>query len=155
MSKAISFSPSVNIARDQDREFYYIPTDNARRVYQQIIENYSNSAAHSFCIIGPYGTGKSAFILALERHLKANAKYFDPLNGTFQDIEEFEFLNIVGESDSFINLLVVLLLLIVSMFLICSLAGTSVSFISFATLLQLFKKYVMIFVRSFSKAVLS
>lgn len=63
------------------------------------------SGLHSFTVIGSYGTGKSAFIVALEKHLSGEHEYFEPLNGHFNGCKEFEFLNIVGEKESFLQAL--------------------------------------------------
>ncbi|ELR71711.1 hypothetical protein C900_02296 [Fulvivirga imtechensis AK7] len=40
---------------------------------------------------------------ALEKNLKDEVTYFEPLNGQFQGLKKFEFLKIVGESESFIK----------------------------------------------------
>jgi hypothetical protein len=102
---ANSFSPSVNIVRDQEKDsFSYLPTNNSRRIYDLICSNFE-SGLHSFTIIGSYGTGKSAFIIALEKHLSGQNQYFEPLNGHFNGCNKFEFLNIVGEKDSFLDAL--------------------------------------------------
>ncbi len=102
---ANSFSPSVNIIRDQEKDtFSYLPTNNSRRIYDLICSNFE-SGLHSFTMIGSYGTGKSAFIIALEKHLSGKADYFEPLNGHFNGCKAFEFLNIVGEKESFLNAL--------------------------------------------------
>ncbi len=99
-----SFSPSVNIVRDSDKGLRYLPTNNSRRVYEQIASNF-RSGMHSFNIIGSYGTGKSAFLLALEKHLAGNESYFEPVNGQFNGCKQFKFINIVGYKGSFIEAL--------------------------------------------------
>lgn len=98
----ISFSPSVNIIRDKDKSLHYIPTSNSHRIYDQIIHNYSTTSTRSFNIIGSYGTGKSAFLIAFEKQLKGS-KIFGKLNGAFKGIKDFEFLNIIGEYSSIIE----------------------------------------------------
>lgn len=100
---ASSFSPSINIVRDQGKQaFSYLPTNNSRRIYDLICSNFK-SGLHSFTVIGSYGTGKSAFIVALEKHLAGEAQYFDPVNGQFNQCKRFEFLNIVGQKSSFLE----------------------------------------------------
>lgn len=92
------FSPSINIQRDQDRSFQYIPTRNGERAFQKITSAFSQGTK-SFNVIGAYGTGKSAFILALEKVLNHKASYFpNPFNGT---IDQFENTFVVGEYTSF------------------------------------------------------
>lgn len=99
-----NFSPSVNIVRDTDKSFHYIPTNNSRNIYQQIASNF-RSGVHSFNIIGSYGTGKSAFLLAFIKHLTGEQNYFQPVNGQFNGCKKFRFLNLVGFSGSFIEAL--------------------------------------------------
>lgn len=98
------FSPSINISRDQGKEIHYIPTSNSRAVYQQIASNFK-VGLHSFNIIGSYGTGKSAFLLALNKHLTGVESYFSPVNGQFNGCNDFKFINVIGESGSFISAL--------------------------------------------------
>lgn len=93
------FSPSVNIIRDEKKPLHYIPTTNARRIYDQILSEYK-SGTHSFNIIGSYGTGKSAFLMAFQKTLKGEAEFFAPVNGQFKGWKDFEFLNLVGEYKS-------------------------------------------------------
>jgi hypothetical protein len=96
-----TFSPSINVDRDFNKEFDYIVTSNSRQIYDQLIRNVE-SGIHSFSIIGSYGTGKSSFLLALKKHLDINesVSYFEPLNGKFPQIKEFEFDYIVGKYGS-------------------------------------------------------
>jgi len=93
------FSPSINIERDWDKELSYVPTNNSIQIFNQIKNNFK-SGIHAFNIIGTYGTGKSSFILALEKNLKREKEYFEPMNGQFNDVNNFEFINIVGEYKS-------------------------------------------------------
>jgi len=99
---ASKFSPSINIVRDAGKEISYFPTANARRIVQQIVNDYK-VGIRSFNIIGSYGTGKSAFLLALEQNLRGQRQDFESVNGYFGDIQEFEFLNIVGEYNSIVD----------------------------------------------------
>ncbi len=97
-----SFSPSVNLIRDADQELHYIPTANAKRIYDQILNDFK-TGIHSFNIIGSYGTGKSAFLLAFARTLHGTQTYFGSPNGHFGGIHDFEFLNFVGAYRSIIE----------------------------------------------------
>lgn len=97
-----NFSPSANIIRDIDKPLYYIPTNNSKQIFQAIATNF-DSGLHSFTIIGSYGTGKSAFLLALEKTLKQEQVFFDAIEGQFKNCETFEFINIVGANRSIIK----------------------------------------------------
>lgn len=95
------FSVSTNIIRDQGRDIHYIPTPNAKQVFERIANNY-RSGHRAFNIIGSYGTGKSSFLWALEQNLEGkNDSYFGSVNGQFNGIKSFEFVNFIGESRSF------------------------------------------------------
>jgi len=93
------FSPSVNIVRDADRPFHYIPTANSQRVYNQILNDYA-LGIRAFSMIGSYGTGKSAFLLAFERTLTGRHLFFPAINGEFKDVKEVQFVNIIGSFSS-------------------------------------------------------
>lgn len=98
------FSPSVNVDRDFNKDFDYIVTSNAKQIYDQLIRNIE-TGIHSYSIIGSYGTGKSSFLLALKKHLDVNdtVNYFEPINGKFLEIKNFEFDYIVGKYGSLID----------------------------------------------------
>lgn len=92
------FSPSINILRDKDNNFQYIPTRNGENAFQKITSSFEQGTK-SFNIIGAYGSGKSAFILALEKVLNGKAEFFiNPFNG---QIDNFESTFIIGEYTSF------------------------------------------------------
>jgi len=92
------FSPSINIQRDQDRWLDYIPTRNGEKAFQKIIKAFEHGTK-SFNIIGAYGSGKSAFILALEKSLNKKADFFlNPLDG---QINSFDTTFLVGNYASF------------------------------------------------------
>jgi len=99
--KSKTYTPSINIIRDFDEEFNYIPTPNAQQVYNQIISNYQKGG-RSFSLIGSYGTGKSSYVLALEHSLNGRNSYFNRAR-LFNEINEFHFLNIIGENKSLIT----------------------------------------------------
>jgi len=95
------FSPSVNIIRDAHLHLDYIPTQNGEKAFQKITSAFFEKGTKSFNLIGAYGSGKSAFILALEKVLNNKAKYFfNPLNGA---IEKFDPIYFVGNYSSFKN----------------------------------------------------
>lgn len=99
-----NFSPSVNIIRDFDKELNYIPTENANRVFKQIIGDFQ-TGTHAFNIIGSYGTGKSAFLWAFAKQLTDKHDFFGSINSRFSEIRQYHFWNIVGDyvsiSDAF------------------------------------------------------
>lgn len=74
---ANNFTTSVNILRDTERVFNYIPTPNAKQVVSQIVNDFKKGI-RSFNIIGTYGTGKSSFLLALEQSIQGIKRYFEP-----------------------------------------------------------------------------
>ena len=88
----VSFSPSVNIIRDRDKELNYVVTKNSVKVASQILSDFRNQI-HSFSIIGSYGTGKSSFLWAFEKNLKKEKDFFFNLNGEYDKVR---FINIVG-----------------------------------------------------------
>lgn len=98
-----SFSPSINIVRDQDISRYYHPTPNSIRAYETIANNF-RSGVHSYNIIGSYGTGKSAFLLAFTKHLQNQESIFSPVEGKFNDCTKFRFINLVGKYESIIDI---------------------------------------------------
>jgi len=96
------YSPSINIIRDFDKPFQYIPTPNSKSVYDLIINNYF-IGVRSFNIVGSYGTGKSSFIWAFEKNVNNKIKVFPQLNGYFKALNKFEFFPIIGDYASFIE----------------------------------------------------
>ena len=92
------FSPSINIQRDQNQEFHYISTRNGEKAFQKITSAFSGGTK-SFNIIGAYGSGKSAFILALDKVLNNKEKFFS--NPFKEDFNSFETTFIIGKYSSF------------------------------------------------------
>lgn len=93
------YSPSINILRDANSDLDYVPTRNGEKAFQKITSAFFEKGRKSFNLIGAYGSGKSAFILALEKVLNKKADYFiNPLNGA---INSFEPTFIVGSYSSF------------------------------------------------------
>ncbi|MCH7973382.1 MAG: hypothetical protein IH949_05775 [Bacteroidetes bacterium] len=90
-----NFSPSINIIRDQDKDFEYITTPNSERVIENLNKNVSRGIK-AFYLVGSFGTGKSSFLLAFEKQLSTGKKIFNtPI--TFNGKTKYEALNIVGD----------------------------------------------------------
>ena len=96
----IGFKISTNIERDANVNLDYILTKNADDVFDRIIYNYGRGQ-HAFSVIGSYGTGKSTFLWALEKHLEGKRKFSKSVASSFKGIKFFQFSRIVGESCSF------------------------------------------------------
>ena len=96
------FSPSINIKRDMSNDYLYIPTRNSISAYNTIASNFK-SGIHSYNIIGSYGTGKSAFLVAFSKHLNKQEEYFNPVNGQFNGCSKFKFIHVVGQYESLIQ----------------------------------------------------
>ncbi|MDG1571397.1 hypothetical protein OZ410_03660 [Robiginitalea sp. M366] len=88
-----NYSTSVNVIRDENIDFNYIPTPNASKAALDIFNNIR--VTHAFNIIGSYGTGKSSFLWALEKSLKGEKPYFGLNRGNFND--SFGFIKLIGE----------------------------------------------------------
>lgn len=99
----MKFNLSTNISQGVNDNFNYIVTPNAQKVYGNIVDSFQ-SGIHSFSIIGTYGTGKSSFLMALERDL-LNNKSSLVSEKVFCRCRRFEFMNIVGEYSSLSMLL--------------------------------------------------
>ena len=96
---ANNFTTSVNIIRDTDRDFNYIPTPNAKQVVSQIVNDFKKGI-RSFNIVGTYGTGKSSFLLAFEQSIKGTKRYYEP---NFLDKPKFDFIKIIGSYASIVE----------------------------------------------------
>ena len=96
---ANNFTTSVNIIRDTDRDFNYIPTPNAKQVVSQIVNDFKKGI-RSFNVVGTYGTGKSSFLLAFEQSVKGEKRYFNP---NFISNPNFDFVKIIGSYTSIIE----------------------------------------------------
>jgi len=96
---ANNFSTSVNILRDTDKDFHYIPTPNAKQVVSQIVNDFKKGI-RSFNIIGTYGTGKSSFLLALEQSISGTKRFFEPNFGASPKVD---FVKIVGTYTSIVE----------------------------------------------------
>ena len=98
------YIPSINIEYQKPEDLQYLITPNARAVLGTIIERF-RSGTHSFQIIGSYGTGKSSFLLELQRELQKEQSDFIQNKRVFNNFEKFEFCNIVGDYASMANVL--------------------------------------------------
>jgi ribosomal protein S15P/S13E len=96
---ANNFTTSVNIIRDTDRDFNYIPTPNARQVVSQIVNDFKKGI-RSFNVVGTYGTGKSSFLLAFEQSIRGTKRYFEP---NFLANPKFDFVKFIGSYASIIE----------------------------------------------------
>lgn len=91
-----NFTTSVNIIRDTDRNFNYIPTPNAKQVVRQLVNDFKKGV-RSFNIVGTYGTGKSSFLWAFEQSVIGKKRYFDP---NFLIDSKIDFLKVIGSYNS-------------------------------------------------------
>jgi hypothetical protein len=101
---AKSYTPSVNIIRDANRELVYYPTPNAVQVVNQIADDFK-IGQRAFNVIGAYGTGKSSLLWAMEQSLRASTesgrKRFFDIN-LIPDAA-VEVVNFVGEYASILD----------------------------------------------------
>lgn len=91
------FSPSINIERDTNQRFDFITTPNVEKVISNIDYDFNNGV-HSFSIIGSYGTGKSSFLWALEKHILGEKKFKTKLKSIQTNC--YEFIKISSEYTS-------------------------------------------------------
>ena len=95
---------STNIVRDEFKQLDYVVTPNTKEIFDRIfVNNYG--ANKSFNLIGNYGTGKSTFLWALEKNLKKEQLFFNDLTPKTGGIVDYEFIKIIGENDSLLNIL--------------------------------------------------
>jgi len=90
------YSPSINIVRDKDVDLNYIPTQNGEKAFNKIVLAYE-SGTRAFNIVGSYGSGKSSFLLALEKSLNNKENYY--VNNVVDKKFKTEFF--IGEYTSF------------------------------------------------------
>lgn len=101
----MSYIPSVNIEHGIAKDFHYVVTPNTQAVWGNIVNSF-NEGFHSFTIVGTYGTGKSSFIVALERDLLSSSAVLVQNKNVFP-LTKFEFINIVGDYASLSSLLAI------------------------------------------------
>lgn len=104
MDKKNVFSLSANIENGIAEGSRYIVTPNVEKVLQEVVNAYQ-TGIHSFTIIGTYGTGKSSFLLNLERDLELSEHKTLLKNPGVLHAGEFEVLNILGDSKSLSDIL--------------------------------------------------
>lgn len=97
---AEQFNLSVNIKNGWGDDWEYIATPNAVKAMQSLINGF-HAGIHSYTIIGPYGTGKSSFLYALQSDLTTGSsdkkhilKDSTALNGKKSD---FEIIKMTGD----------------------------------------------------------
>lgn len=98
------FSLSANIEEGLSKNFQYIVTPNARDVASGLVDGY-RTGIHSFTIIGSYGTGKSSFLLALEKDLQSKGSYSLLNPHTLSANAKFDVLKIVGDYKDLVSLM--------------------------------------------------
>ncbi len=102
MNTTIKYSPSINIIRDINYNFNYIPTQNSIAVFNELINNLkTNNKAQ--IIIGAYGTGKSSLLLAMMQTLSGTHKHFN-FGKVLANKTHYEFIPIVGSYTSFTSI---------------------------------------------------
>ncbi len=97
-------SLSTNIKNGNESDFKYVSTPNAQKVFGNIVDSF-HSGIHSFTIIGSYGTGKSSFLMALEKDIEEGTSYLVQNRSVFSNALNFEFIKVVGEYTSLSSLL--------------------------------------------------
>ncbi|MCF0210703.1 MAG: hypothetical protein HUK18_05270 [Bacteroidales bacterium] len=100
----MKYIPSINIEYGIDADFEYLVTPNAEAVTGSMVASF-HSGIHSFSIIGTYGTGKSSYLMALERDLMQGTSLLVKNKSVFGDFKGFDCLNILGDYQSLSNLL--------------------------------------------------
>src|SRR4051812_26434128 len=95
----IKYSPSINIIRDINYNFNYIPTHNSIAIFNHLINNLKSNNKTQI-VIGAYGTGKSSLLLALMQTLTGTKKHFNFLKNPSAKTA-YEFIPIVGTYASF------------------------------------------------------
>ena len=90
------FRLSSNISDGYFDESSYIATPNARRVAGIIADDFK-AGMHSFTIVGAYGTGKSTFLMQLEKDLNCGRKGYVLVDPKRLHEGVFEVMNIIGD----------------------------------------------------------
>lgn len=99
-----TFTLSANIENGIIEGSKYIVTPNVQKVLQEILNGY-HTGIHSFSIIGTYGTGKSSFLLQIEKDLIESKKRSLLKNPKVLHEGQFEILNILGDAKPLSKLL--------------------------------------------------
>lgn len=98
---AKNFSLSANIETGVLGSEKYIVTANVENVANEIVSQYQ-SGVHSFTIIGTYGTGKSCFLLTLERDLIGLGRQRMLIKNpkALSQVSGYDIINVIGEYKS-------------------------------------------------------
>ena len=96
----LKYSSSINIVRDNDYSFHYIPTPNSTEAFERLLLN-AKAGQKSQIIIGAYGTGKSSLLLAFQQTIKGSYNHFP--NSNLAASKKYEFVPIVGDYSSIIK----------------------------------------------------
>src|ERR1017187_6765383 len=99
---AIKFSPSINILRDGNYSFNYIPTPNSIKIFDQLL-NDAYAGSKCSLIIGAYGTGKSSFLLAYQQTLNNFHIHFTQKEKLLKRSPKYEVVQIVGDNKSLLD----------------------------------------------------
>lgn len=98
----LKFSPSINIIRDSNYEFNYIPTPNSSKIFDQLLID-ARAGTKCHLLIGAYGTGKSSFLLAYQQTLQAFHIHFKGTDNVLKHSPAYEFIQIVGDHKSLLQ----------------------------------------------------
>lgn len=98
----LKFSPSINIIRDSNYFFNYIPTPNSSKIFDQLLID-AGSGVKCHLLIGAYGTGKSSFLLAYQQTLQEFYIHFKDRNNLLKHSPAYEFIQIVGDNKSLLQ----------------------------------------------------
>lgn len=99
-----SFRLSSTITDGFFDETSYIATPNAQRVAGIIADDF-RAGIHSFTIVGAFGTGKSTFLLQLEKDLESGKKGYTLMDPKVFSADSFEVMNIVGDYAELSNII--------------------------------------------------
>lgn len=108
------YTRSVNLERDQDSiELIksYIPTSRARRTMERVVNTLSaNTAPRAWSLVGPYGSGKSAFSVFLSQLMSAStsetAKTANKVLAGVDPNLAKRFINDTKESEGYLKVLI-------------------------------------------------
>ena len=95
----LKFSPSINIIRDSNYSFDYIPTPNSNKIFDQLLID-ANAGIKCNLLIGAYGTGKSSFLLAYQQTLQGIHIHFTEREKILKQSPKYDFIQIVGDNKS-------------------------------------------------------
>lgn len=98
----IKYSPSVNIVRDSNYSFHYIPTPNSNMAFSSVLNDVL-TGTKSHILIGAFGTGKSSFLLSLKQTLEGSHIHFKGQQKLLSSLPDYEFISLVGEFSSLEN----------------------------------------------------